>query len=159
MSKAVRTILSLAVSVILISTLALAQAAEKTDKNKSDKEHHSRLSKAAFWRHHKTSDKNAKQGPAKQAQSQKTPAKTAQLKPVSAKTTAAGKQSAANKNESQKQNASKMSKPAGKSVNKPASSTKANTVKKTHATAAKSAATNDKKPRQKAQPQTVSLKQ
>lgn len=94
MSKAIRTALSLVVSLVLLSTLNTAQTAPSTDK-KEDKAHHSRLTKAAFWRHHP--DAGTKTKPATAAstkpqsqkpQSQKPQAKPAQLKPVSAKTTA-----------------------------------------------------------------------
>src|SRR5260370_16632460 len=52
------------------------------DKNKG---HHSRLTKVAFWRHHKDTDKNAKQAQATQAPSNPAQAKTAEIKPVSTK--------------------------------------------------------------------------
>jgi hypothetical protein len=53
-------------------------------KDKNSQAQHSRLAKAAFWRHHKDRGKNEKQAHAQQA-SKPAPAKTAQLKPVSAK--------------------------------------------------------------------------
>ena len=87
MSKAIRTILSLGISLVLFSALTMAQAggnnADK-DKNKN-KQHSSRFSKIAFWRHHKDADKNAKQAQVAPAPSTQPQAKTAQIKPVSAK--------------------------------------------------------------------------
>jgi hypothetical protein len=83
MSKAVRCTLSLAVSLVLFSAVALAQAggnsgAQEKGKNK---EHHSRLAKIAFWRHHDHSDKNTKQAQVKKVQSKLVQAKAAQMKP------------------------------------------------------------------------------
>jgi hypothetical protein len=91
MSKAVRTTLSLVVSLVLFSALTLAQTGgNNADKDKNNKGHHSRLTKVAFWRHHKDTDKNAKPAQATQAPSKPAQAKTAQIKPVSTKQ-AAGK--------------------------------------------------------------------
>jgi Ni/Co efflux regulator RcnB len=93
MSKAVRTILSLVVSLVLFSAVALAQAGGHNahkDKNKN-KEHHSRLAKVAFWRHHKHSDQSAKQAQAKQAQSKTGPGKGNAIKPSPAKQAASNK--------------------------------------------------------------------
>jgi len=97
MSKAVRTTLSFIVSLVLFSALTMAQAgANNADKAKNDKDknkgHHSRLTKIAFWRHHKDkdTDKNAKPAQATQAPSKPAQAKTAEIKPVSTKQ-AAGK--------------------------------------------------------------------
>jgi hypothetical protein len=107
MSKATRRILSVVVSLMLFSTLTMAQTAKNsTDK---DKEHHSRFAKVAFWRHHKDTDKNAKPAHATQAPSTQPQAKTAQLKPASAKP-------AAGKNSQNQQHASQMSKPSGKKL-------------------------------------------
>jgi hypothetical protein len=86
MGKAVRTTLSLVVSLVLFSAVALAHASGKhseTGKSKNN-EHHSRLAKVAFWRHHKQSagEKNQKQvqharkmskAPAKKASAAKRP--------------------------------------------------------------------------------------
>jgi hypothetical protein len=135
MSKVTRSILSLAVSLVLFSTLTVAQTGGnankgKNSKDKSSQQHHSRFAKAAFWRHHKDADKNAKQPQASQA-SKQAPAKTAQLKPVSAKL------SAGKRDQKPEQHASNTSKPSAK----------------------KAPATNKTKPQPKAQtPQTVSLK-
>ena len=137
MTKAIRTILSSLVSLMLFSALTMAQAGgNNADKDKNT-EHHSRLAKVAFWRHHKDADTNAKQAqatkaPATQAPSKQAQSKTAQIKPASAK------QATAKKDQKQEQHASDMSKPAAK----------------------KAPAANKTKPRQKAQdPKTVSLKQ
>ena len=130
MSKAIRIILSLVVSLVLFTTLTMAQAGgNNTDKNKN-KEHHSRFAKVAFWRHHKDADKNAKQAQATQVPSKQAQAKTTPVKPA--------KQAAGKKDQKQEQHASNMSKPSDK----------------------KTPAANKTKARQKAQdPKTVSLKQ
>lgn len=107
MSKAVRSILSLVVSLVLFSTLTIAQTGGNADKDKNSQEHHSRFAKAAFWRHHKDADKNAKQAQVPQA-SKPAPAKTAQLKPVSAKL------SAGKKDQKPEEHASNTSKPSAK---------------------------------------------
>ena len=106
MSKAIRTALSLVVSLVLFSALTMAQAGGNADKGKN-KEHHSRLAKVAFWRHHKDADKNAKPAQGTPAPSKQAQAKTAQVKPVSAK-------QVAGKNQKPEQHASNMSKPSDK---------------------------------------------
>jgi hypothetical protein len=135
MSKAIRTALSLVVSLVLFSALTMAQAGgNNADKGKTNKEHHSRFAKVAFWRHHKDSDKKAKQAQATQSPSKQAQAKTktAQIKPASTK------QAVAKKDQKQEQHAGNMSKPSAK----------------------KAPAATKTKPRQKAQdPKTVSLKQ
>ena len=105
MSKAIRTTLSLVVALVLFSAVTMAQAAANT-KNTENKEHHSRLAKAAFWRH-KDANENAKQTKRTQA-SKQSHAKAAQLKPVSAKV------SAGKKDQKQVQPAGKVSKPIAK---------------------------------------------
>ena len=85
MSKAVRTTLSLLVSLVLFSALTMAQAGGNNADKDKNKGHHSRLTKVAFWRHHKDTDKNAKQAQATQAPSKPAQAKTAEIKPVSTK--------------------------------------------------------------------------
>jgi len=131
MSKAIRIILSLVVSLVLFSALTMAQpGGNNADKDKN-KEHHSRISKLAFWRHHKDADKNAKQAQATQTRSKPAQAKAAQIKPASTKRV--GK-----KDQKQEQHASNMSKPYVK----------------------KAPAANKTKGQQKAQdPKTASLKQ
>ena len=132
MSKAIRTTLSLVVSLMLFSALTMAQSGGNNADKDKNKEHHSRLTKFAFWRHHKGVDKNAKQSQATQTPSKQAQTKTAQIKPASTK------QVAGKKDQKHEQHASNMSKPSTKKV--PA-------AKKT-------------KPQQKGQdPKTVSLKQ
>jgi hypothetical protein len=132
MSKAIRIILSLVVSLVLFSALTMAQPGRNNADKDKNKEQRSRLAKFAFWRHHKGVDKNAKQGQATQAPSKPAQAKAAQIKPASTK------QAAGKKDQKQEQHASNMSKPSDK----------------------KAPAANKTKARQKAQdPKTVSLKQ
>jgi len=107
MSKAIRSILSLVVSLVLFSSLTVAQTGGNANKDKNSQEHHGRLAKAAFWRHHKDAEKNAKQAQAPQA-SKPTQAKTAQLKPVAAKV------SAGKKDQKPEQHASNTSEPSAK---------------------------------------------
>lgn len=111
MNKVMRTVLSLVVSVMLFSALAMAQtSAANADKDKN-KEHHSRFSKVAFWRHHNDADKKVKpvaapQASPKPAQAKVAQPKTAQVKPVSTK-------HVANKSDQKpEQHASNTSKPA-----------------------------------------------
>jgi len=85
MSKAIRTILSLVVSLMLLSALTMAQTGGNNADKSKDKEHHSRFAKVAFWRHNKDADKNAKPGQAAPVPSKPVQAKTAQVKPASAK--------------------------------------------------------------------------
>jgi len=130
MSKAIRTTLSLVVSLMLFSALTMAQSGGNNADKDKNKEHHSRLAKFAFWRHHKGADKNAKQAQATQTPSKPAQAKTTQVKPA--------KEAAGKKDQKQDQHASNMSKPSDK----------------------KAPAANKTKARQKAQdPKTVSLKQ
>ena len=131
MSKAIRTTLSLVVSLMLFSALTMAQSGGNNADKDKNKEHHSRLAKFAFWRHHKGADKNAKQAQATQAPSKQAQAKTAQIKPASTK------QVAGKKDQKPEQHASNISK----------------------ASAKKAPAANKTKPRQKAEdPKTASLK-
>lgn len=131
MSKTIRTTLCLAVGLLLFSALTMAQAGGNNADKDTNKEHHSRLAKVAFWRHHKDADKNAKQAQATPAPSKQAPAKTAQIKPASSK-------QVAGKKDQQEQHASKMNQPIAK----------------------KAAAANKTKLQQKAQdPKTTSLKQ
>ena len=132
MSKAIRTALSLVVSLVLFSALTMAHAGGSNADKGKNKERHSRFAKVAFWRHHKDSDKNAKQAQAAQAPSKQARTKTAQIKPAQTK------QAGGKKDQKQEQHASDTSKPSAK----------------------KAPAANKTKPRQKAQdPKTVSLKQ
>jgi len=130
MREAIRITLSLVASLALFSTLAMAQPSGNNEGKDKNKEHHSRISKLAFWRHHKNADKNAKQAQATQVPSKQDQAKTTQVKPA--------KEAAGKKDQKQDQHASNMSKPSDK----------------------KAPAANKTKARQKAQdPKTVSLKQ
>jgi hypothetical protein len=132
MRKAIRITLSLVASLALFSTLTMAQPSGNNDGKDKNKEHHSRISKLAFWRHHKGTDKNANQAQATQAPSKQAQAKTAQIKPASTK------QVAGKTNPQPEQQASKMSKVSTK----------------------KASAANKTKPRQKAEDhKTASLKQ
>ena len=120
MSKAFRTILSLAVGLMLFSAMTMAQAGGKNTEKDKNKQQHSRLGKVAFWRHHQDADKNAKpakatQAPSKQPHAQ---ARTAQAKPASAK------QIAGNKDQKQEQHASNVSKPSTKKAPTAANKTK-----------------------------------
>ena len=87
MSKKVRNTLSVVISLVLFSALALAQGGGSTSEKNKDKnrEHHSRLAKVVFWHRHKGSHKNAKQGEAKQDKSTRPQPQAAQVKPVSFK--------------------------------------------------------------------------
>jgi len=87
MSKAIRTVLSVVVSLVVFSALTMAQASgNNADKDKDkNKEHRSRFAKVAFWRHHKDAGKNAKQAQVTQAPSKHAQLQPAQVKPVSAK--------------------------------------------------------------------------
>jgi hypothetical protein len=131
MSKAIRTILSLVVSLVLFSAMTMAQAGVNNAEKDKNKEHHSSLAKVAFWRHHKDADKNAKRAQTTQAPSKQAQAKTAQVKPASAK------QTAGTKDQKQEQHANNLSKPSTK----------------------KAPAANKTKPRPAQDPKTASLKQ
>ena len=131
MSKAIRTVLNLALSLGLFSAMTMAQAGGKNAEKDKNNEHHSSFAKVAFWRHHKDADKNAKRAQATQAPSKQAQAKTAQLKPASAK------QTAGKKDQKQEQHASNVSKPS----------------------TTKTPAANKTKPRPAQDPKTASLKQ
>jgi hypothetical protein len=131
MSKAIRTVLNLVISLGLLSTMTMAQAGGNNAEKDKNNEHHSRFARVAFWRHHKDADKNAKPAQATPAPSKQTQPKTAQVKPASAK------QTAGKKDQKQEQNASNVSKPSTK----------------------KAPAANKTKPRQTPDPKTASLKQ
>ena len=106
MSKVIRATLSVVFSLVLFSTLTTAQAAGKNAEKDKNKEHHSRFAKAAFWRHHKDADKNAKQ--AQQPPSKPAQAKAAQIKPV--------KPATGKKDQKYEQHASNMGKPSAKTA-------------------------------------------
>ena len=109
MSKTVRAILSLVVSLMLFSAPTMAQTSGNNPNKDKNKEHHSHFAKVAFWRHHKDTDKNAKQAQATHPSSTQPQVKTAQLKPAPAK-------QVAGKNSQNHEHASPMSKPSGKKV-------------------------------------------
>ncbi|HET7750364.1 MAG TPA: hypothetical protein VFK81_13345 [Terriglobales bacterium] len=99
------------VSLALLSAVALAEAGKTGDKGKNDgKQHHSRLAKAAFWRHHGKKDKSPKQAEATKQQAKQ--AKPAPVKPVAAK------QASHKSSQKAKQQASKVSakKPSSQKV-------------------------------------------
>jgi outer membrane biosynthesis protein TonB len=160
MNKSIRTILSLVAGLLLLSALTVAQATGNANKDKTNKEHHSHLSKAAFWRHHKDGSKSTKPAQPAQPKAQSANGKTAQLKPASAKLSA-------DKTQKPEPKAKSVSKPATKS----ASTAKSEEVKRTNSSVKKSPTTTKSstsksstaskpKPQQNtAQPQTVSLKQ
>ena len=72
-----------AATLLCCSCIVSAQSSKATAQKNT--EHHSRFTKVAFWRHHKDSDKNAKQAQAAQAPSKPAQTKTAEIKPVSTK--------------------------------------------------------------------------
>lgn len=95
MIHAFRTTQRVVVCALLSGAVAMAQSAvNKTDStaNKTDStkiaEHHSKMSKLAFWRHHSDTNTKAKQA-AQPTTSKQT--KTAQLKPASADQSQIGK--------------------------------------------------------------------
>src|ERR1700731_34737 len=69
MSEAIRTILSLVTGLLLFSAMTMAQAGGNNAGKDTNKDHHGRLAKVAFWRHHKGVDENAKRAQATQAPS------------------------------------------------------------------------------------------
>jgi len=109
---------------VCVAALSVAQASAATEKTTNDQEHHSRVSKAAFWRHHKHQDKAAKPAPAaaQKAESQKSQSKTARFKPVSAKVTT----------EVNKQKPASASKVTKSSTEKTSAATKTKSSQKTH---------------------------
>ena len=92
MTKVTRATLCLLASLALFSTLTVAQPGGNNAQKDTNSEHHSRLGKVAFWRHHKDNDKNTKQAAATKAPSKQAQAKPAQVTPVSAKQTAGNKE-------------------------------------------------------------------
>jgi hypothetical protein len=124
MRKAMKNILALVVSLFLLSTFATAETApsvsnktaNKSGDKKEDTTHHSRLAKAAFWRHHDDAGTKAKPAAATSAKakanSQEPQNKPAQLKPVSAKVATGKSESESQKNSNS--NSSHISKSASK---------------------------------------------
>jgi len=91
MNQAFRTAQRLVVSALLLTAVAIAQAGANNSDNTKNTEHHSKLSKVAFWRHHNDANKNAKQDAAKPATSEHAQPKAAQVKPAAAKQSQASK--------------------------------------------------------------------
>ena len=86
MAKSVRNTMCVAGSLLLLSAMTMSQtAAKNSGKDQTKQPEHSRLSKAAFWRHHSNNSKNATKAKVTPASSNPSKAKTAQVKPVSAK--------------------------------------------------------------------------
>lgn len=108
MRKAIRTTLTLVISVVVLCALAMAKTSGNNADKDKNKSHHSRLSKIAFWRHHKDADKKAKP----QTQSKHTQTKTAQVKPVSAKQAADKKDQKPEQHVAQAKKASGNKRPA-----------------------------------------------
>lgn len=127
MRKAANTLLIVASGLVLFSSMAFAKSATK-DSGKD--EHHSKMAKVAFWRHHKTADNNTKQTPAHKAVTKSqpkakasgakvTPAKASESHPkvMPAKQTAKPKQtvkSQQSKTEHKESPKAKTAKPAAK---------------------------------------------
>jgi hypothetical protein len=168
MRKAIRTILSVAISAVLFGALTLAQSSGISNQNSDqikDQQHHSKLSKAAFWRHHQNSDKSAQH--TKGSQKSQTPAKTGQLRPASAKTATESNEHkpqgqaskttrpSTNRSASVASNSAKSAATQSKSTSK-----KSTAAKKTVSSPSKSPVTKKVTPKQKTpETQTVSLKQ
>lgn len=86
MNHPIRTIQRLAVSALVLSVFATAQAGTNNTSNSKSTEHHSKMSKMAFWRHH-NANKNAKQNQSKPTETKTAQTKTAQTKPAENKVT------------------------------------------------------------------------
>jgi hypothetical protein len=140
MSKAIKTTLGLVVSLFLLSALTTAEMApgtgNKTGNKKEDTAHHSRLAKAAFWRHHDDASTKAKPAAAAstKAKSQKPQTKPAQLKPVSAKV-ASGKNDQNPQKNSNFSKSSSLKKAPVASKSTAANKTKSKQKTQTHQTA------------------------
>ena len=89
MNQGFRTTQKIVVSALLLSAAAMGQTSAKNTETAS-KEHHSKMSKVAFWHRHNDASKNAKQPAAKPAttnpvQSKQSQSKQAQVNPAVAK--------------------------------------------------------------------------
>lgn len=119
MTKPARTTLSLVISLVLFSAAALARpGVNGADRDKNtDKGHQSRISKLAFWRHHRDSNKKPTIQ-AKQAQAKQAPVKTAQIKPAPAtgKRDQKQRENATSKAAAKKGSATSKTKPREKSA-------------------------------------------
>ena len=130
MNHACRTTKSLVASALLLTAVATAQAGAKNTGTTKSTEHHSKLSKVAFWRHHNDANKNAKQDAAKPATSEHAQPKAAQVKPAAAKQSQASKtqvkpvsaKQPVSKTD-QKQNTTKTASPSAKKTTAKAPST------------------------------------
>ncbi|HEV2401256.1 MAG TPA: hypothetical protein VGS27_30255 [Candidatus Sulfotelmatobacter sp.] len=131
MTRAFKTIQRVALSAFLMSAIAAAQAPANNSDNTKSTQHHSKLSKAAFWRHNKDASKNAKQEPAKPAASKQTPvakqdtAKATTSKPAQPSKQNTPKAATAKKAQPSKQEAAKAK------TSKPAAPSKQSTAKAT----------------------------
>ena len=85
MGKVVRNTLSVVVSLVLFSVVALAQPGGNNANKAKSQEHRSRLAKLAFWRHHKNNDSKEKQGQPKPAHLKQAQANALHIKPSPAK--------------------------------------------------------------------------
>lgn len=177
MSKGIRTIVTLAVSLLLFSALVIAEPAKNNASKDKNKEHHSRLSKVAFWRHGKDADKKAKPAQtsshARSEQVKSVPSKgpkTAQAKAVSPKQS--GKKD--KKDAKQAPHAANVSKVSGKKTqvasktnssqkapiaNKAKSNQKPPLARNSKATQKAQVGNNTKSNHKAQEPKTVSLKQ
>jgi hypothetical protein len=171
MSKAVRTLFCVGFSVALFAAVAMTQSSRSANTTSADKskeqQHHSKLSKAAFWRHRKDASKNAKQPEGPQAQSQ-SPAKKAQLKQVSANSAVSKKQPKPGPDASQKETRQQHSAKAGKTLMKStnaksnsntSTTTKVTTTRKAKSSNRKSSVNKAAAQQNKQQPQTLAMKQ
>jgi hypothetical protein len=179
MSKGIRTIVTLAVSLLLFSALVIAEPAKNDADKDKNKEHHSRLAKVAFWRHGKDADKKAKpaQTPSSHAKSEQVKSvpskgpKTAQAKAVSPKQSGKKDKKDGAKQVPHAANVSKVSSKKTQVASKTNSSQKAPIANKAKSNQKAPLASNSK-PTQKTQvgnktksnhkaqePKTVSLKQ
>jgi len=128
MNHALRTTQRLVMSALLLSTVAMAQAGAKNTNNTKSTEHHSKLSKVAFWRHHNDAKKNAKKDGTPPAASKQSQLKAAQVKPVVDKQTQASKaqvkpiSAKQTRKIDQKQNTPKTASPSAKKTTAKASS-------------------------------------
>lgn len=137
MNQAFRTTQKLVVSALLLSAVAMAQAGSNNSDNSKSTEHHSKLSKIAFWRHHKDANKNAKQDAAQPATSKQAQPQAAQAKPAAAKQSQPSKSAVkpvsakqpASKSD-QKQNTTKTATPAAKKTTAKAPSAQAKSPQK-----------------------------
>ncbi len=147
MNKVMRVSLSVLVSILLLSALTMAKSADKNTTKAKEKEHHSRIAKAAFWRHHKSSTQKGKSASASREEAKPAQTKAAQLKPASAK-------QATPKASVKKAPVSKKEKPAAKQ-----GEARQHTQKLSSPAKKESTATKAKQGKQVAKAKAVALKQ